>query len=51
MAMFTTYIAWTLIENHGMNEWLAFGVTLVDRIRARRSASNASSSARSSGRR
>jgi branched-chain amino acid transport system permease protein len=29
MAMFTTYIAWTLIENHGMNEWLAFGVTLV----------------------
>ena len=29
MAMFTTYIAWTLIENHGMNEWLAFGLTLV----------------------
>jgi branched-chain amino acid transport system permease protein len=29
MAMFTTYIAWTLIENHGLNEWLAFGVTLV----------------------
>jgi branched-chain amino acid transport system permease protein len=29
MAMFTTYIAWTLIENHGMNEWLAFGITLV----------------------
>ena len=51
MAMFTTYIAWTLIENHGMNEWLAFGLTLVIAfglglgIRAR------SSSARSSGRR
>jgi branched-chain amino acid transport system permease protein len=29
MAMFTTYIAWTMIENHGMNEWLAFGLTLV----------------------
>src|SRR5829696_4228389 len=29
MAMFTTYIAWTLIENHGVNEWLAFGLTLV----------------------
>ncbi len=29
MAMFTTYIAWTLIENHGVNEWLAFAVTLV----------------------
>ena len=29
MAMFTTYIAWTLIENHGLNIWLAFGVTLV----------------------
>ena len=29
MAMFTTYIAWTLIENHGMNKWLAFLVTLV----------------------
>jgi branched-chain amino acid transport system permease protein len=29
MAMFTTYIAWTLIENHGLNEWLAFGVTLI----------------------
>ncbi len=29
MAMFTTYIAWTLIENHGMNMWLAFVVTLV----------------------
>ena len=29
MAMFTTYIAWTMIENHGVNEWLAFGLTLV----------------------
>ena len=29
MAMFTTYIAWTLIENHGLNKWLAFAVTLV----------------------
>ena len=29
MAVFTTYIAWTLIENHGMNEWVAFGLTLV----------------------
>ncbi len=29
MAMFTTYIAWTLIENHGMNKWLAFLLTLV----------------------
>ena len=29
MAVFTTYIAWTLIENHGVNEWLAFGLTLV----------------------
>jgi branched-chain amino acid transport system permease protein len=29
MAMFTTYIAWTLIENHGLNMWLAFGITLV----------------------
>jgi branched-chain amino acid transport system permease protein len=29
MAMFTTYIAWTLIENHGLNIWLAFAVTLV----------------------
>ena len=29
MAMFTTYIAWTMIENHGVNEWLAMGLTLV----------------------
>ncbi len=29
MAMFTTYIAWTLIENHGWSYWLAFVVTLV----------------------
>ena len=28
MAMFTTYVAWTLIENHGLNQWLAFVVTL-----------------------
>jgi len=28
MAMFTTYVAWTLIENHGLNKWLAFVVTL-----------------------
>ena len=29
MAMFTTYIAWTLIENHGWSYWPAFVVTLV----------------------
>ena len=29
MAMFTTYIAWTLIVNHGFSYWPAFGVTLV----------------------
>jgi branched-chain amino acid transport system permease protein len=29
MAMFTTYIAWTLIENHGWSYWPAFAVTLV----------------------
>ena len=29
MAMFTTYIAWTLIENHGWSYWPAFGATLV----------------------
>src|SRR5215207_7866676 len=29
MAMFTTYIAWTLIENHGWSYWPAFIVTLV----------------------
>ena len=28
MAMFTTYIAWTLIENHGWSYWPAFFVTL-----------------------
>ena len=28
MAMFTTYIAWTLIENHGLPYWPAFAVTL-----------------------
>ena len=28
MAMFTTYIAWTLIENHGWSYWPAFVVTL-----------------------
>ena len=28
MAMFTTYIAWTLIENHGWSYWPAFAVTL-----------------------
>ena len=29
MAMFTTYIAWTLTANHGWNDWLAYGATLV----------------------
>jgi branched-chain amino acid transport system permease protein len=29
MAMFTTYIAWTLIENHGWSYWPAFVATLV----------------------
>jgi branched-chain amino acid transport system permease protein len=29
MAMFTTYIAWTLYTNHGWSYWPAFGVTLV----------------------
>jgi branched-chain amino acid transport system permease protein len=29
MAMFTTYIAWTLITNHGWNYWPAFFATLV----------------------
>jgi branched-chain amino acid transport system permease protein len=28
MAMFTTYIAWTLTENHGWSYWPAFVVTL-----------------------
>lgn len=28
MAMFTTYVAWTLIENHGWSYWPAFVVTL-----------------------
>ena len=29
MAMFTTYIAWTLTANHGWSYWPAFGATLV----------------------
>jgi len=29
MAMFTTYIAWTLMENHGWSYWPAFAATLV----------------------
>jgi branched-chain amino acid transport system permease protein len=29
MAMFTTYIAWTLTENHGWSYWPAFVATLV----------------------
>jgi branched-chain amino acid transport system permease protein len=29
MAMFTTYIAWTLMENHGLSYWPAFVVTLL----------------------
>ena len=29
MAMFTTYIAWTLIENHGWSYWPAFAGTLL----------------------
>ncbi len=28
MAMFTTYIAWTLTANHGWNDWLAYAATL-----------------------
>lgn len=29
MAMFSTYIAWTLAENHGFSYWPAFAVTLL----------------------
>ena len=29
MAMFTTYIAWTLTANHGWSYWPAFAATLV----------------------
>ena len=29
MAMFTTFIAWSLITNHGFSFWPAFFVTLV----------------------
>ncbi|MDQ3067620.1 MAG: branched-chain amino acid ABC transporter permease [Actinomycetota bacterium] len=29
MAMFTTYIAWTLTANHGWDYWPAFGATLL----------------------
>ena len=29
MAMFSTYIAWTLWQNHGWDKWLAAGATLV----------------------
>jgi branched-chain amino acid transport system permease protein len=29
MAMFTTYIAWSLIENHGFSFWAAFFTTIV----------------------
>ena len=29
MAMFTTYIAWTLNENHGWSYWPAFVATLI----------------------
>jgi branched-chain amino acid transport system permease protein len=29
MAMFTTYIAWTLITHHGFSYWPAFALTLV----------------------
>jgi len=29
MAMFTTYIAWTLMENHGWSYWPAFAATLI----------------------
>ena len=29
MAMFTTYIAWTLMANHGWSYWPAFAVTLL----------------------
>ena len=27
MAMFTTYIAWALMEHHGQSYWVAFGIT------------------------
>ena len=36
MAMFTTFIAWSLITNHGFSFWPAFFVTLGDRVRPRR---------------
>jgi branched-chain amino acid transport system permease protein len=29
MAMFTTYIAWSLMEHRGQSYWVAFGITLV----------------------
>ena len=29
MAMFTTYIAWALMEHHGLSYWPAFALTLV----------------------
>jgi branched-chain amino acid transport system permease protein len=29
MAMFTTYVAWALIEHHGWRYWPAFGLTLL----------------------
>ena len=48
MAMFTTYIAWTLTANHGWPYWPAFVVTLAGRVRRRHRASTGSSSGRSS---
>ena len=29
MAMFSTYIAWTLTTNHGVSYWPAFAITLL----------------------
>ena len=42
MAMFTTYIAWTLIANHGWSYWPAFVATLVFAFVARRRRSSGS---------
>ena len=36
MAMFTTYIAWALMEHHGISYWPAFGITLGARVLLRR---------------
>ena len=36
MAMFTTYICWSLITHHGFSYWPAFFATLAHRLRRRR---------------